>query len=248
MKALRTQNYYEILSVAPTASAEEIRKAYELSKVTFQENSLATYSLFTEEENQEILGLISRAYETLFNPSLRREYDDFLEGLDQENNSLPGPSGAFQPSQPNPMEGAGLTQAQSHPPLPRETVRIASLETGRPANAPERGAAVHPAGPATPPPAPPQNEEAVVKFLDSVTEINGEALKKIRQLRGLSLEDVAENTKIRKTYIQYMEEENFDHLPAEIYVKGFAAIIARLLGVPTTRLTDDYIMVYRRKK
>ena len=85
------------------------------------------------------------------------------------------------------------------------------------------------------------------KFLESVTEFNGETLRKIRQLRGLSLEDVAENTKIRKTYIQYMEDEHFDHLPAEIYVKGFIVIIARLLGLPPTRVTDDYMKVYHSK-
>ena len=73
-----THDYYEILNLPHNASQEEIRKSYEICKTTFQGDSLATYSLFSGEENEEIFALVSRAYETLRNPQLRGEYDVIL--------------------------------------------------------------------------------------------------------------------------------------------------------------------------
>ena len=50
MKGIKDQTYYEILEVSPTATIKEIQRAYELAKETFHIESLAVYSLFSEEE------------------------------------------------------------------------------------------------------------------------------------------------------------------------------------------------------
>ncbi|MCH8887896.1 MAG: helix-turn-helix domain-containing protein [SAR324 cluster bacterium] len=288
MKSLRTQNYYDILGVASSASSEEIRRAFELSKVTFQENSLATYSLFTDEENQEILGLISRAYETLFNPQLRREYDDFLEGLKMEGGYEGDRVNDFQPKQArqplqtkifqprDPLSGPSFSQ----PPSQQSSSRQVSIQPARQSrpeqlrtrppeagplreNAPEQLRAEAPehlrenapeqlrAEAPGPEPAPlplspdsaeiPKNREALDKYLESVTVFNGPVLKKIRELHGLTLENIAEQTKIRRTYLKYLEEEELTFLPAEIYVKGFIVLMARMLDLPADRVSKDYM-------
>lgn len=266
MKALRTQNYYDILGVTASATSEEIRRAYELSKVTFQENSLATYSLFTDEENQEILGLISRAFETLFNPQLRREYDDFLTGLKEEGDPQAW-AGEFVPktgqhplqtdiiATKDPLNRPSFARiSPQHPPTHQSTARPA--REYRPeqltADAPEQVSLQTDAQrpePA-PPPSPPepaekiQNKEALEQYLETVTVFTGPVLKKIRELHGLTLENIAEHTKIRKTYIKYMEDEEFTFLPAKIYVKGFVTLIARVFDLPTDRVSTDYMNTY----
>ncbi len=78
MKSIKSQDYYEILGVSRRASQEDIRGAYDLCKHTYQDDSLATYSLFSEEESKEMLSLMSQAYEILHDPSSRREYDSYL--------------------------------------------------------------------------------------------------------------------------------------------------------------------------
>jgi cytoskeletal protein RodZ len=95
-------------------------------------------------------------------------------------------------------------------------------------------------------PKPKSNDVAAEKFIQSISVFNGAALKKVRQLQGFSVEDIAERTKIRKTYIEYLEEEQFTFLPAEVYVKGFVSMIAGMLGLPVQRVVDDYMRSYHR--
>lgn len=75
MKSIKDQTYYEILEVSPKATAKEIQRAYEHAKETFHSDSLAVYSLFTEEEIKEIQSSIEEAYRVLIDEGLRRSYD-----------------------------------------------------------------------------------------------------------------------------------------------------------------------------
>ncbi len=75
MKSIKEQTYYEILEVSPTAKDKEIHKAYEHARETFHADSLAVYSLFSEEEVKEIQSAIEEAYRVLMDETLRRSYD-----------------------------------------------------------------------------------------------------------------------------------------------------------------------------
>ena len=75
MKGIKDQTYYEILEVSLTATAKEIQRAYEHAKETFHTDSLAIYSLFSEEEVKEIQEAIEEAYRVLMDEALRRSYD-----------------------------------------------------------------------------------------------------------------------------------------------------------------------------
>lgn len=75
MKGIDEQTYYEILEVGPTATSKEIQKAYDHAKETFHTDSLAVYSLFTEQEIMEIQVTIEEAYRVLMDEALRKRYD-----------------------------------------------------------------------------------------------------------------------------------------------------------------------------
>jgi flagellar biosynthesis protein FlhG len=75
MKWIEEQTYYEILEVNPTATVKEIQVAYEHAKETFHSDSLAIYSLFSEEEINEIQAAIEEAYRVLMDEALRKRYD-----------------------------------------------------------------------------------------------------------------------------------------------------------------------------
>ena len=75
MKWIGEQTYYEVLEVSPTATTKEIQMAYEHAKETFHSDSLAVYSLFSEEEINEIQKAIEEAYRVLMDEALRKRYD-----------------------------------------------------------------------------------------------------------------------------------------------------------------------------
>ncbi|MEI8172462.1 MAG: helix-turn-helix domain-containing protein [Deltaproteobacteria bacterium] len=75
MKPYREQNYYELLEVSPNASPLEIRRAYKTIFDLYQDESIASYSFFSQEERNEILSLLEEAYLTVINPELREAYD-----------------------------------------------------------------------------------------------------------------------------------------------------------------------------
>ena len=71
-------NKYELLRISPSASSFEIRQAYKNSLVIYEEGSLATYSLFTEEERKAILAKVEEAFLTLMDAEKRVSYDQSL--------------------------------------------------------------------------------------------------------------------------------------------------------------------------
>ncbi len=65
-------------------------------------------------------------------------------------------------------------------------------------------------------------------------------LREARQARGLSLEQVEEETKIRRKYLEALEEEAFDVLPGRVYVRGFLRNYARFLGLDAGALVARF--------
>jgi curved DNA-binding protein CbpA len=75
MKAMEEQTYYEILEVSPKATSKEIRTAYERARETFENDSVAIYSLFSEQEIKRVQSAIEEAYRVLSDEPSRKDYD-----------------------------------------------------------------------------------------------------------------------------------------------------------------------------
>lgn len=67
----------------------------------------------------------------------------------------------------------------------------------------------------------------------------GAVLRRARAERGLSLEEVEEATKIRVRYLEGLEREDYDVLPAAVYVRGFLKSYANFLGLDGEELIRE---------
>lgn len=64
----------------------------------------------------------------------------------------------------------------------------------------------------------------------------GEQLKEARQKRGLTLEQAAQSTHIRKHYLEALENDQREALPSAVQGRGFLRLYAGLLNLPTAPL------------
>lgn len=64
----------------------------------------------------------------------------------------------------------------------------------------------------------------------------GAELRQRREALGLTLNDMAVRTRVHKTYLQALEDENLRLLPGTAYAIGFLRIYARELGLPVAPL------------
>ncbi len=62
------------------------------------------------------------------------------------------------------------------------------------------------------------------------TSTIGQLLSSERQQKHLSLSEVAKKTRIRLQYLEALENNQFDQLPAAVFVKGYLKSYADLLG------------------
>lgn len=70
-------------------------------------------------------------------------------------------------------------------------------------------------------------------------ELIGERLKKIRQERGLTLEDLQKKTKVHLNILKAIEGETLTNL-SPIYLKGFIKIYCKALGLEPKDYIADY--------
>lgn len=68
----------------------------------------------------------------------------------------------------------------------------------------------------------------------------GERLRNAREAKGLSLDAVEGLTRIRATYLQALEDEQFDRLPGLVYGKGFLRTYAIALGLDPDPLLEVF--------
>ncbi len=89
----KNETYYDILKVHPRTSITEVVNAYHAARAAFSKDSLATYSLFSPEENEAEIKKLEEAFVTLSNVDRKREYDKKLEaGTQGTPTTLPSSS------------------------------------------------------------------------------------------------------------------------------------------------------------
>lgn len=69
----------------------------------------------------------------------------------------------------------------------------------------------------------------------------GERLRREREMRGISLDEIATATKISSRNLRALEEEKFNQLPGGIFNKGFVRAYAKFLGIDEDQMVAEYV-------
>ena len=246
------ENYYQILEVLKTASLVEIRDAYEGKLEETQLDAFAAYSLLPEDETEEILLHFSQAFMTLANPIARAKYDDELqqgtvsvemqpvtkkEHLTKIKKSVRVKTKTV----PLPLITPKKAKAEKEIEIKKSVIRNIVEETHaeRLGNYQKLSAKNELA------------EESLEEFYStfkthgSKLSYNGTILQQIRKIKSITLEELAQITCIRKTYLRAIEDENFSKFTSEIYLKGYLLCYIEALQLPKEQVLTDYVLLYK---
>ena len=70
----------------------------------------------------------------------------------------------------------------------------------------------------------------------------GEHLKREREMRGVSLEEICAATRIGTRFLEALENEQWDRLPGGVFNRGFVRAVARFLGLDEDNLLAEYAL------
>lgn len=245
---LDRKNYYEVLEVEPSASQQEIQQAYNRSKNAYSGDSIALYSLMTKDECDAMLSQVEEAYSILSIPEKRREYDR-VRGINTTPKSQP-------------QDLTQQTMQETHRPSQKAqdfSFNDRSIDDQRREQYQESSQYLKFGDEA------PRNDISVAKVsaykkyaldfetdndfeqeIETRSDFTGEFLKKVREYKNVSVERMAEMTKISKTHIRYIEENNWDRLPAQVYTRGFVFQYAKCLKLNPELVATSYLHNLKR--
>ncbi len=83
--------------------------------------------------------------------------------------------------------------------------------------------------------------------MSPTSHVFGEHLKREREMRGVSLEEVAAATRISIRFLEALENEQWERLPGGIFNRGFIRSVARFLGLDEEGLVAEYALETRER-
>jgi DnaJ-class molecular chaperone len=208
-KKIEDMDFYDLLNLWPDASLKEIENAYLLAVATYHEEGLASYGVLSAEERRLILEKIEEAFEILTNPETRKAYDSAVVSHRPEFQQK-----AYFRKSTEKLEIEDASEEENFlgwfksflTPFRRRKKR-GNHKNNR--NGKDRLA------------------------LESDSYYYGEYLKRVREKRGIALEQIAKDCNIRLDYLQALEKEDYDALPGGKNLSRLVTLYAQCLGLDT---------------
>jgi curved DNA-binding protein CbpA len=189
IKKIDDLDYYELLNLRDDASPKEIEKSYLLAVATYHRDSLASYGVLGEKERSVILDRVEEAFQTLSNSAKRKAYDSLVRGRNSDFRE----KAAFRRSTRRLL----IEDAEERESLWDKIKSIVSPVRRR------REKSISGEG----------GDGNAWRSLSDGSFYYGEYLKKVRETRGLSLEDMARRCGVERSRLESLEEEATDFPP-----------------------------------
>lgn len=252
------KNYYEVLEIPSTARSEEIYHSYQRAKSAYSSDSLALYSLMSTEECRNVMVLVEEAYSILSDPMKRKRYDE-ARGINREFNAL---SYNALSDRVAPQRGGGYSSINVSNSTSVSTMLSSEFTLNSQSSAPISTGEMSPRAAQTL-----SNTTNVTKLvtqkrfaldyiinatfekeIEDATEFTGELLRKIREYKSVDLERLSDMTKVSRLYLQGIESEDYDKLPAPVYVRGFVFQYAKCLKLKPEVVANSYVARMKKLK
>lgn len=222
------KNYYEVLEIEPSASPQQIENAYIRARNAYSGDSVALYSLMTKEECDAILRQIEEAYSVLGFPEKRREYDR-LRGFNQ--------SGLHHVRQSSSIHTVTTVEDRPKNAIEYEDYGSNLIEAKVSKITAQKKFGLDF-----------QENPEMERRIREASEFTGQFLKEIREYKNVSIERMAEMTRISKTHLNAIENDEVTKLPAEVYTRGYVYQYAKVLKLNPDQVAASYLLHFKKLK
>jgi curved DNA-binding protein CbpA len=237
------KNYYEVLEIPMGATPQEIERAYTRARNAYSGDSVALYSLMSQAECDTILNQIEEAYAILGFPEKRREYDRVR---------------GFNHAPRNPFDDSVSTSHVVERPAPTPVRNDDFKDTNLPAQEARPNFQYEDYG-SNLQEAKVSKVQALKKFgldytvdpameqkIEQSTDFSGAYLRQIREYKNVDMARLVEMTRISRTHLEAIENDNLSKLPADVYTRGFVSQLAKVLKLNPDLVATSYLHHIKR--
>ena len=241
------KNYYEVLEISMGATPQEIERAYTRARNAYSGDSVALYSLMSQAECDTILNQIEEAYAILGFPEKRREYDRVRGFNHAPRNPFedsvstphvmerPAPAPAPAPARNDEFKDNQLPAQEARPNFQYEdygsNLQEAKVSKVQALKKFSLEYAVDP---------------AMEQKIEQSTDFNGAYLRQIREYKNVDMARLVEMTRISRTQLEAIENDNLSKLPADVYTRGFVSQLAKVLKLNPDLVATSYLHHIKR--
>lgn len=94
----------------------------------------------------------------------------------------------------------------------------------------------------------PEMIQTLENIISSTESISGNLLRILREKMSVSIDEMSNKIKVSKIYLEAIESDSFDKLPAEVYAKGFFNSYLNYIGLDRKDLVEALMEIYRARK
>jgi hypothetical protein len=84
------------------------------------------------------------------------------------------------------------------------------------------------------------SSEDIARLIDELG-YTGAMLQRVREARGLSLQEIADTTRISVRNLEFLEADEYGRLPSATFVRGYVREVARVLSLPEDAVVQGYM-------
>lgn len=210
------RTHYDLLEVPPSATRSEIAEAYKRAQAAFAADSLAIDTLFTPEEARLVSERMETAFRVLGDVETRERYDQELAARGRGTDAAPSD------------EAQGAPHTTTAPLAEGASPRHGDSPTAMPGTECGENPVI-------------SSDQRVDGILAETTQCDGAAIRRLREARGVTVDQINLSTKISLMNLRFIEEDNLDALPAPVYLRGNLRQIALFLRVDADWVVAGYM-------
>ena len=94
----------------------------------------------------------------------------------------------------------------------------------------------------------PNQKEKLENIIKVQSNLSGRLFQTLRETAGVSVDEVSKSIKVSTQYLLALENEEYEKLPAPVYVKGFLSSYLKFLGLDPSPFIEPLMGSLRSKK